>query len=254
MMIWFYSGTPGSGKSFHVAKKIMFRLKTQKKAVISTFDIDLDFLSRHGRDKLGSFTYVPINELNPKFLYEYAMKNHVKGKEGQTLVIIDECQIIFNPREFGKAGRMDWINFFTQHRHLGYDFILISQFDRLVDRQIRSLFEYEIKHRKVNNLGILFLLPVTCFVAITVWYGVKEKCSQEFFVYNKKVSKLYDSYSMFERFMEENGITADNEVEIEVSPCTAQAGAGGPRPKRLHGGLGWFKNWDKLLEGCVIKG
>ena len=58
---------------------------------------------------------------------------------------------------------------------------MISQFDRLVDRQIRSLFEYEVKHRKANNFKILNMLPIKLFVAVTVWYGIKEKINAEFF-------------------------------------------------------------------------
>ena len=32
--------------------------------------------------------------------------------------------------------------------------ILIAQFDRMLDRQIRSVIEYEHIHRKVKNIGV----------------------------------------------------------------------------------------------------
>ena len=91
-MIWFYSGTPGSGKSFHMAKDIRINLR-MKRNVISTVNVDLNKISKNGRKRIGDFIYVPILELKPQVLYEYAFKNHKKGKEGQTLLIIDECQI-----------------------------------------------------------------------------------------------------------------------------------------------------------------
>lgn len=194
-MIRFFSGTPGSGKSLHVAEIIYNKLRYGY-PVIATFDINLSVVSKNGKRKIGNFIYKDYSELTVEFLVDYAYKNHVIGKEGQTLVVIDECQIIFNPREFGRGDRLKWITFFTQHRHLGFDFILVSQFDRLVDRQIRCLFEYEVKHRKINNFGIGMFFPFKTFIAVTVWYGLHEKISSEFFIYHKKFGKLYDTFSM----------------------------------------------------------
>lgn len=113
--------------------------------------------------------------------------------EGQTLVVIDECQVFFNPREFSKKDRLPWVNFFTMHRHLGFNFILVSQFDRLVDRQIRNNFEYEVVHRKCNNYKFLMLLPIPVFLAIEKWYGCKERMGMEFIIFNKKYGNLYAS-------------------------------------------------------------
>ena len=35
------------------------------------------------------------------------------------------------------------------------------------------------------------------FVAVTQWYGVKEKINSEFFVLHKKYARIYDSYKIF---------------------------------------------------------
>lgn len=226
-MIWFYSGTPGSGKSLDVARLMLLKLR-HGQPIISTVNIDLDFVGKSGKiKKIGKFTYIPITEINPEWLYRYAYKNHRKGKESQTLVILDECQLIFNPREFGRSGRLEWINFFTQHRHLGYDFILVSQFDRLIDRQIRSLFEYEVKHRKINNFKWLWILPFKVFVRITVWYGMKEKINSEFFIYNKKYSKVYDSFAMFENFADEFADEEPLDEQSDSGDC-GNGGQGAP--------------------------
>lgn len=195
-MIYFYSGTPGSGKSLHVAKDIYTKLFLKKENVIANFDINREMYDKKRRK--GKFTYVSNSELSTDFLYQYAKDNHILGKENQTLVVIDECQILFNPRNWSDKYRINWINFFTQHRKWGYNFILISQFDRLVDRQIRSLFEYEIKHRKVNNFKVGQLLPVSTFMAIEYWYGVKEKVSSNMFLYKKKYGRLYDTFKNFD--------------------------------------------------------
>jgi hypothetical protein len=201
-MITFYSGTPGSGKSLHVAREIYFNLLIKKRPVVANFPIDYDYLTKRkllrSNKKAAKFTYVDNKDLTINWLYKYAFENHKLGKEGQTIVIIDECQVMFNPREFSRADRLEWITFFTQHRKLGYHFILISQFDRLIDRQIRCLFEYEVKHRKLNNFGPFVFLPFKTFVAISYWYGIGERVDRKIFIYKRKHGKLYDSFMMFD--------------------------------------------------------
>lgn len=198
-MISFYSGTPGSGKSLHVARTIYTRLRVAKINVIATFPIRMSMVNNNGKIKTGEFRCIHYSNITPAFLIDYAREHHKHGKEGQTLVVIDECQIIFNPRDVDKKDRRAWIDFFTQHRKLGFDFILISPNDKLIDRQIRALFEYEVRHLKANNLGLIgMLLPFPMFVARTYWYSIKEFMSSEFFFYRKKWSNLYDSYLFFD--------------------------------------------------------
>jgi len=181
-----------------MAKDIYYNLLKRRRPVVANFPIDMDYLTKNGRKKSAKFTYVDNKDLNVKWLYQYAVDNHILGKEGQTIVFIDECQILFNPREFSRADRLEWITFFTQHRKLGYHFILCSQFDRLVDRQIRCLFEYEVKHRKLNNFGAFIFLPVSTFVAISYWYSVKERIDRQIFVHRRKYSEIYNSFMMFD--------------------------------------------------------
>lgn len=196
-MIYLYSGTPGSGKSLHVAKDIFYRLNFNKKNpnVIANFKININMI----KNKRSNFIYKDNSELTVEYLVEYAMKNHKLGIENQTLVVVDECQVKWNAREWqNNKERMEWIKFFTQHRKLGFNFIIISQNDRMIDRQIRSLIEYEIIHRKMNNFKMGKMLPIPIFICITKWYGINEKLNVEFITYKKKWSKFYDSYGTFE--------------------------------------------------------
>lgn len=196
-MIHFYSGTPGSGKSLHVARDIYNRLNYNKKYpnVICNFNININMI----KNKKAKFIYKDNSDLTVDFLVKYAIENHVLGKENQTLVVVDECSVIWNARSWQSSfNRDEWLKFFVQHRKLGYNFILISQNDRQIDRQIRSLFEYNIIHRKINNFKIGRLIPVPVFIAVTYWYGVNEKLNNEIFFYRKKWGKLYDSYGTFE--------------------------------------------------------
>lgn len=196
-MIYFYSGTPGSGKSLHVARVIMDNLKYGRK-VIANFQINLPKRLRKKRD---SFTYVDNTELTVDWLIDFAHRNHKLGREGQTVLIIDECAVMFNSRAWDSKDRNRWLVFFQQHRKLGYTCILVAQNDRMVDRQIRANFEYEVKHRSLSNFGtvgfLVGLVGIKLFCAISYWYGMKERLGAEFYRYRRRDSKLYDTYALF---------------------------------------------------------
>lgn len=202
-MIDLYSGTPGSGKSLHTAERLYFWLRTGRPAICN-FDIRLDCVSKKNSKKL-KFRFVPNDKLTPDFLISYAA-SFWKGKtikEDSILLVIDECQLIFNAREWSKQGRDKWLSFFSQHRKYGYHIILVAQYDRMIDRQIRSLIEYEYVHRKVSNFGIKGrLLSIVMgghmFVSVKVWYPMNEKVGSEFFRARKMFFRLYDTFGSFE--------------------------------------------------------
>lgn len=198
-MIYLYSGTPGSGKSLHTSRVIYWTLK-RGYPVIANFCINTGKIKK----AKGEFREVTNDSLTPKHLIDYAMEyfHGERVKEGKILLVIDECQLIFNAREWNIKGRNEWLSFFTQHRKFGYDVILVAQFDRMIDRQIRALIEYEQIHRKVSNFGIKGkILSAFClgnlFVSVKVWYPMKEKVSSDFFIAHKKYYSLYDTFGMF---------------------------------------------------------
>lgn len=198
IMIRLYSGTPGSGKSLHNAQDIIMRSRFGE-PVIANFPCDLS------NYKKAKYTYVSNEQLTPDFLVNYSLSFfHGKPvKEGSILLVLDECQLLFNAREWQKVGRDKWLSFFTQHRKLGYDITLIAQFDRMIDRQIRSLIEYEYIHRKVSNFGFLgrilsLIMGGQTFVAVKMWYPLNERISSQFFHCKKRLYKIYDSYATFD--------------------------------------------------------
>ena len=196
-MISLYSGTPGSGKSLHVARDIRDRAILGK-PTIGNFPVNVSGFKR------AKYTYCPNDQMTPDFLISYAkqyFQNH-RFKEGAILVVIDECQLMFNAREWQQTGRAAWLSFFTQHRKYGIDIILIAQFDRMIDRQIRSLIEYEFIHRKASNYGIGGMIFSLCsggklFIAVQMWYPLKARIGSEFFHARKKYWSIYDSFATF---------------------------------------------------------
>lgn len=222
-MIYLYSGTPGSGKSYHAVAVIAHKLgRRDKNRVIANFPLT-------GKKITSRFEYWDNSEICISKLMQYAREHHRLGVEGQTLVVIDEAQCIFNSRDWNGKGvlhsalkrqpdsRMDWIKFFSQHRKFGYNVILIAQSDKMLDKQIRSLIEYDVKHIKMNN-GFFFFLP-TSFLAVEKWYGQRMKLGQEVIWYRKRVAAMYDSYALFDTLTDTD--SAQGEPRSGGSPCAA---------------------------------
>lgn len=214
-MIELYSGTPGSGKSYHAALRIIKRFE-RGGGLICNFPVTVP-KAVHPK-KCLRVSYWDNSEITPQRLTSYAEKYHEIGVEGQTLLVVDECQIIWNSRDTLKESRKDWIKFFSQHRKLGYNILMIAQTDRMIDRQIRALIETETKHRKLNNYGFggmvltFFTGRSTWFIGIDYWYGGnKLKLSQEVFRYKKKNARIYDSYHMFDDEEGKNSLYALNQ-------------------------------------------
>jgi len=205
-MIILYSGTPGSGKSLHTAYKIWDNLRVHNRPVIANFPISFDKITKNifrqtlkNSDRIiNGFTYRNNQELTVEFLQDYAVEHHKQNKEGQTLLIIDECAIMFNSRQWDMKGRQQWIAFFQQHRKLGFDIILVAQNDRLIDRQIRAFVETEYKHRAIKNYKTFgWLLSIFCrglFVSVEYWYGTRLRCGSEMFTLNRKKASIYNTY------------------------------------------------------------
>lgn len=245
-MLNLYSGTPGSGKSLHIAQLIYKWIRVYKSNVITVnMNINSSYVyTKHGKKiphtKRGIiYNFKDFTHINPQFFYDYARKFHKKGKEHQTVIIIDEAQTFFNPvvvkeknqhyKELKSKGikipyvegyREDWLKFFTQHRHLGFDICLVSQFDKLIDAPIRCLFEYNYVHRKINNYSIGFvltLLGISLFKSTQFWYGAKLRTGNNFFFYQKKYSKIYDSYKLFDEVLKTHDVKVNDKIIAEAA-------------------------------------
>lgn len=201
-MIVLYSGTPGSGKSLHTAERLYWWLRAGKPAICN-FEINLKRVRKRNPERLP-FTYLENGKLKVETLIEYSRK-FFEGKrieEDSIMLVIDEAQLIFNAREWSKAGRDKWLSFFSQHRKYGYYIILVAQYDRMIDRQIRSMIEYEYIHRKMSNFGLKgkalsLVMGGHMFVAVCVWYAMKERTGAELFRAKRRYYSLYDTFGSF---------------------------------------------------------
>lgn len=204
MAVNVYTGTPGSGKSTHLARDCFDFLRFGKN-VISNTPLNMKMIENYNKSfwnilkpkiKTQNYFFVDSMNLSVNKLINFARNKHKTRQENQTLLVIDECQVFFNCREFTKGDRANWIDFLLQHRKLGYTIIMVTPNMRIVDKQIRGVFENEVKHRLVNNSSIGFLMPVKTFVAVTYWVGVRVKMQTEFFTGNKFLYNFFDSYAL----------------------------------------------------------
>ena len=118
-MLSLFTGTPGSGKSYHATERIDRCLK-QGINVICTYPIKTNYKHR------GLFVYVPYYELTPEFLINFCMQHHdlkCNPEKCQTFIVIDEAHLLFNTRGFDMKERQKWCEFLALHRHYWYDIV-----------------------------------------------------------------------------------------------------------------------------------
>lgn len=227
-MISYYTGVPGSGKSYHLAKEIYKHLQNGKN-IISNFNVNIQMVKSKGKKPLGVFIYVNNKEwrnnayhsANKKkavdeFSYINGLINYARNfheyyinKQGelqfyehQTILVFDECHQIWNAREWARSDRLAWINFFSEHRKFGYDVYFTSQDDKRVDKQIRGLLEDEYLHRKMFNFvkseefaKILRRIFGEWFVCIKKKYGMKKSDAKMNVTYIHGEKKFYEFYN-----------------------------------------------------------
>lgn len=242
-MIDYYTGVPGSGKSYDACRSIYKKLASGGN-VIANFKVHSENVVPYPGKKVGHFIYVSDEELMTNayswaepdkhkkngrdipvkdYSYILGLINFARNfhdyfinsdgekqyKEHQTLLVFDECHNIWNSRTWKRSDRLPWLSFFAEHRHFGFDIILMSQFDGAVDKQLKGRLENEVYHRKFFNFlkpkmladFVSLIFPVPIFIVIVRKYGMKSK--KEAHYYTRWVigsRKIFDFYNTSTNF------------------------------------------------------
>ncbi|MCY9543468.1 zonular occludens toxin domain-containing protein [Paenibacillus alvei] len=202
-----YSGTVGSGKTYHAVEDIVDALN-KGKYVIANFP--LVFNARQVKRGIADrFMYLPDEHLmgvtGMKMLLDVSREHgwDQDEKEGLCLVVIDEATNYFPREDNTKPEQRLWRTFFTQSRKLGYDFVLIVQDDQSINRTISKCIEYDVKHRKANNIfpfSLLSFLKITIFVHVTYWKQQRTRLKSGSTIFVKKLSEMFATKKMFANF------------------------------------------------------
>lgn len=205
-MISLYSGTPGGGKSLHVAEKIKY-LNMRRVPILTNVQINTKYLKYP-----DLFFYIDLYDFSPSFLVSWWVQNkeiYNISREGDVLIIIDECQRIFNSRDYNVSGRRAWLDFFSIHRHFCYNIILVAQWDNMIDKQIRALIEMEVKHRRMWTMGkfgkICEIIAMRkLFIVVECYYNLHIKTGSYITIGRRSLYKLYDTHSVFTQDLPKN--------------------------------------------------
>lgn len=225
-MIELYVGAPGSFKSYHATARGIYKISCyNRNHVIANYPI------KPSKKDKGEWLYIPDDKLTPELLILRSIEKGYYGKESSCLLIIDEAGIFFNSRDWQIAGarRKEWIKFFALSRHYGYDVILIAQDERMVDRQIRSLAEFTVKHVNLkSHKWVKWLVPpfIKAFVAVSFWSGGRFRGNVETGFMKPWIANRYDTIRAFDPspeildFAKKHG--------IKIFDDSAEGGAGVP--------------------------
>jgi len=126
-----------------------------------------------------------------------------KVKEGMGRLYLDEAQLFFNSRHWQK--NFGYIEFFTQHRKLGFDVQLITHSMEMIDAQIRPLIEIDRRLRNMKNVKIPFLgipiSPIPLFLTIDRYAGISAGAGviagRRLYVLHAQYKNLYDTLAVF---------------------------------------------------------
>lgn len=207
MSLTIYSGTPGSGKTLHAVSEIQKALNKPRGAdrpVLANFPIRANKCKRP-----NAFHQYSNDEITPSLITDFCDEFWDSGvrkySEDYILVVLDEVSLIFNSRLWNSKGtkgmnnsRMDWLEFFSQHRKYGVKVILIAQSPKMIDNQFRMLCDDEVNHRSIRNMGMVGgLLDVLTghrlFLMVHYLFQTNERLGMRMFWRSDSVCRLYDT-------------------------------------------------------------
>jgi zona occludens toxin len=212
------TGAPGSGKSYN-SVRLIARSVEAGRVVVTNVPLCEDWaerLSCRGWHRYASEQHRLERQRRFEALVyqtddlQEILRVRVEGTdEGRADMILDECHRWLNSRMWDSLPgltrddairmRQRLVDFFSAHRHYGYDVYLITQDPENIDKQIRKLFEYHVmlkNLRKVKLLGVT-VFPLNLFVAVRVWND-RERTKVGFTVYglDKAIADLYHTHSL----------------------------------------------------------
>lgn len=155
MAVFAVTGKLGGGKSLMSVQKIQDYLN-EGRTVATNLDLNLKYLLHPKAKKVKCFR-IPDKPTSTDLLC-IGKGNFSLDESRNGLLVLDECGIWFNTRNWNTSGRQDIINFLLMARKLGWDVFIIVQNISLLDKQARdAIIEFLVVCRRIDKLSIPFV-------------------------------------------------------------------------------------------------
>lgn len=154
MAIYAITGNLGSGKSLVSVGRIQEYL-LQGRKVATNLNLNLEkLLTPRSKN-----TYVRLPDFPSRDDFELlGLGNESTDEKHNGLLVLDECGVFFNSREWADKGRQSAIAWLLHSRKKGWDVIFIVQNIELIDKQIRvSMLEHVGVCKRLDRYKIPFV-------------------------------------------------------------------------------------------------
>ncbi|MCS4511933.1 zonular occludens toxin domain-containing protein [Xylophilus ampelinus] len=183
-MITIITGTPGAGKTLYAIDKLLRNMVgTTIKRKIDGVEVEEPRIIYSNINGL-LLDHELIDDSDHGGLHNW----HEWAKPG-ALIVYDEFQKAWPPRPNGSKVPPD-IQALDTHRHMGVDFILITQSVMNTDRHIHALCNRHLHVRRMGNLGLTIVYEWD-HASRTLLYS--KALAKHPFKYSKSVFELYKS-------------------------------------------------------------
>ncbi|HUH41716.1 MAG TPA: zonular occludens toxin domain-containing protein [Sulfurimonas sp.] len=198
-MISFFTGVPGSGKTYYAVDKIFNNFSTDKEAIKdkkATYEICYTNINEFNFDKVDNVFYLDFDDLKRKLstLHKYYKEKKdddfliEKCKEYKiynALFVLDEAHNFFDVKDVVLVW---WLSY---HRHLFHEIILITQNLSLIESKYKAFSEFFYKAfpQSLTLFKTHFKYNVYCNSRMTI----VSKSGSIKVKRNKKVFDLYKS-------------------------------------------------------------
>lgn len=186
-MITVITGTPGSGKTLYCIQKLLLPIVGTHVAQ----DVD-GVTTMHPRTIYSNINGLMLDHELIDGSDTGGLRNWHEWAKPGSVIVFDEVQKIWPPRANGSKVPEDIMALET-HRHMGVDFILITQGPALIDRNLHMLCGRHLHVRRVANLPFATVYE---WDAMARTLNYKAAVNREKYWYNKKVFQLYKSSSL----------------------------------------------------------
>lgn len=195
-------GVLGAGKSLCATSKAV-EYAAKGRRVVTNFFLDLGPACRR-RDSLLAKAHVEIISAQPTSAELIALGRGGPSEREAGLLILDECGVILNSREWNDGDRMAVLSWLLHTRKLGWDVIFLVQHHSMIDKQIRiAVCQYNVYLQRLDALSVpivswFFKIPFPQVHVGVVRYGfsANSPVSDRWVFQGKNLYGCYDTQWM----------------------------------------------------------